>query len=99
MENKHDDHPSTRSTSVSVLGLDDCYLSDGDKTTSEVGTKPPPLSKDSEFDITVSNRPEKLSFSTEFQAELEAVGGNLQSLALKMLNLHNLDDKSQFKAG
>ena len=99
MENKHDDHPSPRSTSVPVPGLDDCYLSGEDKTTSEVGTKPPPSSKDSEFDITVSNLPEKLSFSAEFQAELKAVGGNLQSLALKMLNLPNIDDKSQFKAG
>ena len=99
MENNHVDHPSPRSTSVSVPGLDDCYLSGGDKTTSEVGTNPPPWSKDSEFDISVSNLPENLGFSADFQAELEAVGGNLQSLVLKLLNSHNLDDKSQFKAG
>ena len=34
---------------------------------------------DCEFDITISNLPEKLSFSPEFQGELEAVGGNIES--------------------
>ena len=99
MDNICVDHPSPRSSSVPVPGLDDCYLSGGDKTTLEICKNPPPSSQDLEFDISVLNLPEKLGFSAEFQAELEAVGGNLQSLALKLLNSHNLDDKSQFKAG
>ena len=70
-------HPSPRSSSVPVPGLDDYYLLGGDKTTSEIDTNPPPSSKDFEFYISVSNLPEKLSFATEFQAQLEAVGGNL----------------------
>ena len=60
--------------------------------TSQVGTRLPrrleqipfPSSQDSEFNISVSNLPEKLGFSAELQAELEAVVGNLKSLALKL---------------
>ena len=47
----------------------------------------------------MSNLPEKLSFSPEFQAELEAVGGNIHSLPTKLLNYFNLDNSGKFKAG
>ena len=89
---------SPRSTSVPVPGLADCSLSGGVKSTSEVDTNPPPLPS-SEFDITVANLPEKLGFSPEFQEELVAVGGNIHSLAMKLLNSFNLDDSGKFKAG
>ena len=49
--------------------------------------------------ILLSNLPEKLGFSPEFQGELEEVGGNIHSLALKLLNSFNLDDSGKFKAG
>ena len=91
-------HPSHRPTSVPVPGLADCSLSGGVKSTSEVGTNPPPIPS-SEFDISVANLPEKLGFSQEFQKELAAVGGNTHSLALKLLNSFNLDDLGKFKAG
>ena len=54
---------------------------------------------DLEFNISVNNLPEKLGFLPEFQAELEAVGGNINSLATKLLNSHNLADSGKFKAG
>ena len=91
METNVNNHPSPRPPSVSVPGLDDCSPSGGVKSTSEVGT-------DEEFDISVNNLPEKLGFSPEFQAELEAVGGNVNSLAIKLLNSHNLADFGEFKA-
>ena len=91
-------HPSPRPTSVLVPGLEDCSPTGGVKSTSEVGTNPPPL-PDLEFDITVSNLPEKLGISPEFQAELEAVGGNVNSLTTKLLNSHNLADSGKFKVG
>ena len=96
MDNKRNDHPSPRSTSVSVPDLADCYLSGGIKTSLEVGTVPPSHIKDSDFEITISNLPYKLSFFAEFQAELEAEGGNIESFSVKMLQSPNLDDKGQF---
>ena len=98
METNINNHPSPRPPSVLVPGLEDCSPSGGVKSTSEVGTNPPPL-PDHECDISVSNLPEKLGFSPEFQAELEAVGGNVNSLATKLLNSHNLADSGKFKAG
>ena len=98
MEPDVNNHPSPRPTSVSVPGLADFFLSGGVKFTSEVGTNPPPLPS-SEFDITVANLPEKLAFPPEFQEELVAVGGNVHSLAVKMLNSFNLDGSGKFKAG
>ena len=47
-------HTSSRSSSVSVPGLADCFLSGGVKTTSEV-------------DISVNYLPEKLGFSVELK--------------------------------
>ena len=99
MENNHVDHPSPRSTSVPVPGLDDCSPSGGDKSTSEVGINLPPHSPDSEFDISVNDLPEKLGFSADIQSELEAIGGNLQSLTTKLLNSHNLADSGEFSTG
>ena len=98
METNIINHPSPRPPSVPVPGLEDCSPSGGVKSTSEVGTNLPPL-LDEEFDISVNNLPEKLGFSPEFQAELEAVGGNVNSLAIKLLNSHNLADSGRFKAG
>ena len=91
-------HPSPRPSYVSVPGLADGSFSGGVKCTFEVGTNPPPPPS-SEFDITVANLPEKLGFSPEFQEELVAVGGNIHSLATKLLNSFNLDDSGKFKAG
>ena len=54
-----------------VPGLDDCSPSGGDKSTSEVGTNPPPYIPDDDFDVSVNNLPDKLGFSAEFQAELD----------------------------
>ena len=98
MEPNVDNHTSPRSSSVSVPGPADCSLSGGVKTTSEVGTDPP-IHPDSEFDISVNNLPEKLGFSVEFQAELKSMGGDVHSLATKLLNSFNLDDSGKFKAG
>ena len=53
---------------------------------------------DEEFNASVNNLPEKLGFSHEFQAELEAVGDNINSLATKLLNSYNLADSGKFKA-
>ena len=90
-------HLSLRTSSVSVPDLDDCSLSGGVKTTSEVGTDPP-IHPDWEFDISVNNLPEKLGFSVEFQAELKSMGGDVHSLATKLLNSFNLEDLVTFKA-
>ena len=66
----------------------------------EVGTIiPPPQSQIEDFYINVSNLPEKLGFSSEFQEELKSVGGSVHSLAEKLLNSFNLDDSGSFKAG
>ena len=73
-----DNHSTPRSSSVLVPDLDDCSLSGGVKTTSEVGTNPPTHS-DYDFDISVNNLPEKLGFSTEFKAELKSIGGDVHS--------------------
>ena len=83
MEPDVKNQPSPRSSSVTVLGLADCSLSGGVKSTSEVGTKnPPPLPNSDEFDISVANLPKKLGFTPEFQEELVSVGGNIHSLAV-----------------
>ena len=66
----------------------------------EAGTIiPPPQSQIEEFDITVSNLPEKLGFSSEFQEDLKSVGGSIHVLAEKLLNTFNLDDSGSFRAG
>ena len=54
-------HSSPRSSSVPVQDLADCSLLGGVKTTSGVGTNPP-THPDYDFDISVNNLPEKLSF-------------------------------------
>ena len=97
MEPDANNHTSPRSSSASVPGLADSYLSGGVKTTSEVGTDPP-IHPDLEVDINVNNLPEKLGFSVEFQAELKSMGGDVHSLAQKLLNSFNLDDLGTFKA-
>ena len=86
--------------SAPVPGLPDCSLLGGDKSTPETGTvSPPSQSKVEDFDITVSNLPEKLGFPPEFQKELKAVGGSPHNLAERLLNSFNLDDTGGFKAG
>ena len=99
MEPDVKNHPNARPSSVTVPGLADCSLSGGVKSTFEVGTISPPLPSSEEFNISVANLPEKLGFSPEFQEELVSVGGNVHSLAVKLLNSFNLDDSGCFKAG
>ena len=96
MEPDVNNHPSPRHTSVPVPGLADCSLSGGVKSHQEVGTIPPSLPNSDEFDISVANLPEKLGFSSQFQEELAAVGGNVHSLAVKLLNSFNSDDSGKF---
>ena len=62
-------HPSPRpSSSAMVPGLPDYSLLGGVKSTPEAGTiSPPSQSEVEDFDITVSNLPEKLGFSSDFQ--------------------------------
>ena len=68
-------------SSVPVPGLPDCSLLGGDKSIPETGTlSPPSQSKVEDFDITVNNLPEKIGFPPEFQAKLEAIGGNVHML-------------------
>ena len=43
--------------------------------------------------------PEKIGFSPKFHAEVESVGGNLEYLSRKLLDLHILQGKGKFKAG
>merc|ERR1712240_616381 len=90
--------PSPRSPSVQVPGPADCSLSGGVKSTYEVGTNPP-IHPDCDFDISVNNLPEKLGFSSEFQVELKSMGGDIHSLATKLLNSFNLEDSGTFKVG
>ena len=88
------------SSSATVPGLPDCSLLGGVKSTPEAGTSSPPSqSQVEDFDITVSNLPEKLGFPPEFQEELKSVGGSIHSLAEKLLNSFNLDNTGSFKAG
>ena len=91
--------PRPRS-SEPVPGLPDCPLLGGVKSTPEAGTISPSSQLQVEdFDITVSNLPEKLGFPPEFQEELKSVGGSIHSLAEKLLNSFNLDATGSFKAG
>ena len=55
------------------------------KTWPEVSAESPIDIDDSDLDVTVSNLPEKLGFSKEFQDKLERVGGRSQSLAARLL--------------
>ena len=91
-------NPSPRSTSVQVPGLADCSLAGGVKSTSKVGTSPPPIPDSDDFDVTVNNLPEKLGFTPQFQEELAAVRGNIHSLAVKLINSFNSDDSGKFMA-
>ena len=87
-------------SSAQVPGLPDYSLLGGDKSTPETGTvSPPSQSKVEDFDITVSNLPEKLGFPPEFHEELKAERGSLHALAERLLNSFNLDDMGSFKAG
>ena len=64
-------------SSAKAPGLPDCSLLGGDKSTPGTGTvSPPSQTKVEDFDITVSNLPEKLGFSPKFRKELKAVGGS-----------------------
>ena len=93
--------PSPRpSSSAIVPGLPDCFLLGEVKSTPEAGTQnPPPHPKVDDFDISVQNLPEKLGFSPEFQEELVSIGGNVHSLAEKLLNSLPLDDSGHLRAG
>ena len=75
MEPDVTNHPSPRPSSVPVPGLDDCSLSGGVKSTTEVGTSPPPLLDSEEFDLTFNNLPEKLEFSSQFQERISCSRG------------------------
>ena len=88
------------SSSASVPGLLDCHPGGRENSSQEAGTNiPPPQSQIEEFDITVSNLPEKLGFSLEFREDLKSVGGSVHVLAEKLLNTFNLDDLGSFRAG
>ena len=101
MEPDIKNQPSPRpSSSAMIPGLPDCSLLGGVKSTPEAGTQNPPTHpKVDEFDISVTNLPEKLGFSPEFQEELVSVGGNVHSFAEKLLNSFNLYDSGCFRAG
>ena len=72
-------------SSAQVLGLPDCSLLGGVKSTPEAGTlSPPSQSKVEDFNISVENLPEKLGFTPEFQEELKSVGGSIHSLTEKL---------------
>ena len=92
-------NPSPRSTSVQVPGLADCSLAGGVKSTSKVGTSPPPIPDSDNFDVTVNNLPEKLGFTPLLQEQLASVGGNVHSLTVKLINLFNLDDSGKLWQG
>ena len=94
MEPDVKNQPSPRpSSSAMVPGLPDCSLLGGVKSTPEAGTiSPPSQSQVEDFDITVSNLPEKLGVPPEFQEELKSVGGSIHISAEKLLNSFNLDD-------
>ena len=87
-------------SSAPVPGLPDCSLLGGDKSTPETGTvSPPSQSKVEEFDITVSNLPEKLGFSPEFRKDLKAVGGSPHALAERLLDSLTLRIRVVLKLG
>ena len=102
---RHDTNATSQSSprprsSVPVPGLPDCSLLGGVKSTPEAGTtSPPSQSQVEDFDITVSNLPEKLGFPPEFQEELKSVGGSIHILVEKLLNSFNLDDSGSFRTG
>ena len=68
------------------------------KTRPQVSAESPLDIDDCDLDITVSNLPDKLGFTKDFQDELEKVGGNSQSLAVRLLQSHDTET-SGFKAG
>ena len=70
----------------------------GAKTWPQVSAESPIDVDDSDLDVTISNLPEKLGFSKEFQDELEKVGGSSQSLAVRLLESHDTETLG-FKAG
>ena len=87
-------------SSALVLGLLDCSLLGGDKSTLEIGAVSPPSNIEVEdFDITVANLPEKLGFSSEFWDELKVVGENPHYLAERLLSSFNLDNSGGLRAG
>ena len=73
-------------------------LGAGAKTEPQVSAESPIDVDDNELDVTISNLPEKLGFSKEFQEELEKMGGNSQSLAVRLLESHDTETLG-FKAG
>ena len=70
----------------------------GAKTWPQVSAESPIDVDDSDLDVTISNLPEKLGFSKEFQDELEKVGGSSQSLAVRLLESHDTETLG-FKVG
>ena len=85
MEPNSSNQTSSRpSSSAPVPGLLDCHPRGREISSQEAGTNiPPPQSQIEEFDITVSNLPEKLGFSSEFREDLKSVGGSVHVLAEK----------------
>ena len=95
--------PSPGTTSESAPVPDDSSPTVRDlvasaKTWPEVSAESPLDIDDSDLDITVSNLPDKLGFTKEFQDELEKVGGSSQSLAARLLESHDTETLG-FKAG
>ena len=79
VQNQSSPRPTSSATAPC---LPDCSLLGGDKSTPETGAISPPSNIElDDFDITVANLPEKLGFSSEFQDELKAFGGNPDYLA------------------
>ena len=87
-------------SSATAPGLSDSSLLGRDKSTLETGAINSQLnSEEDDFDITVTDLPEKLGFSPEFLEEIKAVGGNPHYLAERLLSAFNLDDSGGFRAG
>ena len=95
--------PSPGTSSESARVPDDFYSTvrnpvAGTKTWPQVSAESPIDVDDSDLNVTISNLPEKLGFSKEFQEELEKVGGSSQSLAVRLLESHDTETLG-FKAG
>ena len=91
--------PSPGPASAQTPGPVDCSLLGVAEMPSEVGVisiKSPTESDD--YDVSISNLPEKLGFTPEFLAEVEKVGGNSLQLCHKLLASHS-SEGSHFRAG